>query len=262
MLGLKRRNYTEITEFPGQKATREQLERLLNRYRFAQQFAIDKDVLEVGFGSGIGLEYLSKYARKVAGCDIDAQNVSKASQCYGKVEKIEKILCADAHNLPFEDDSFDLVVSFETIYYLKRPEVFISESRRVLREKGMLLIGTVNKDWKDFHPSRYSVRYLSVPELYQLLRACFEEVEVRGAFAVEDGGVKGRVFSFLKRAASKARLIPGSLKAREFLKRLFVGELYPIPERISDEMADYKEPVPIDATSPNHQFKIIYAIAR
>ncbi len=262
MARLKRRNYTEITEFPGQKATREQLERLLNRYRFAQGFAKDKDVLEVGFGSGLGMEYLSRYARRVAGCDIDTQNVSRAAQCYGEVERIEKILCADAHSLPFEDDSFDLVVSFETIYYLEKPEVFVSEAKRVLREKGTLLIGTANKDWRDFHPSRYSVRYFSVPELYRLMRTFFQEVEIRGAFAVEDGGVRGSFLSFLKRAASRARLIPGSLKAREFLKRLFIGELYPIPERISDEMADYREPIPIDPTSAHHEFKIIYAIAR
>jgi ubiquinone/menaquinone biosynthesis C-methylase UbiE len=37
----------------------------------------------------------------------------------------------DAHRLPFTNDSFDLVFSFETIYYLENRHAFLAEARQV-----------------------------------------------------------------------------------------------------------------------------------
>ena len=44
----------------------------------------------------------------------------------------------DAHHLPFDGDSVDVVIMFDAIYWLQRPEQFISESKRVLRKDGVL----------------------------------------------------------------------------------------------------------------------------
>jgi glycosyltransferase involved in cell wall biosynthesis len=252
--------YSEVTESPGQLATKEQLERLYQRYRFASGYADGGEVLEVGCGSGLGLGFLAKYSSKVVGGDVDRDNVDIAAGYYADRDNIA-VLKLDAHDLPFADESFDLVLLFEAIYYLEQPDRFVSETFRLLREDGHLIICTVNRNWKDFHPSKYSRKYLAVPELSALLASEFSHVELYGAFEVVDASLVQKCLSAVKRTASRLNLIPGSLKARELLKRVFIGRLEPIPPQVNDGMADYQEPVPIAGDITTDRFKIIYAVA-
>lgn len=46
--------------------------------------------------------------------------------------------------LPFDDESFDLVVVLELIYHLLDPDAAIEEMKRVLSPDGMLLLSTPN----------------------------------------------------------------------------------------------------------------------
>jgi SAM-dependent methyltransferase len=251
-------HYSEITEIPGLKASQEQIARLYHRYRFAKSFAVGKDVLEVACGAGLGLGYLAQVAKSVVGGDLDDKNVELARKHY--MDRIP-IMKMDAHSLPFPERFFDLVLLFEAIYYLQDPEKFVSEAKRVMRNGGTLIIGTVNKDWEDFHPSPYSYKYFSVPKLYELLRKNFGEVRLFGAFQVENTTMKDKMLSIIKRAAVKLNLIPGSLKARSYLKRIFMGKLTPLPEEVFEGMASYDEPLQIAPDQPNSVFKIIYAVA-
>lgn len=254
-------DYTLITEAPGAKATKDQLARLYQRYHFAKQLSTDKLVLEVACGSGIGLGYLAKNARKVVGGDIEEKNVNLAQTLYLSHSDIT-IDILDAHNLQFPNNSFDVVLLYEAIYYLKETQKFVSEAKRVLSKNGRLIICTVNKDWEDFHPSPYTHKYFSVPELYELLIPAFSEIKLYGAFPVEEGGVKNGVVSFLKRTAVNFNLIPGSLKARVYLKRIFMGKLKPLPEEVYENMSSYEPPIEITENTANKSFKIIYAVAK
>jgi len=259
-------DYTVITESPGLKATQEQIARLYQRYRFARSFGENKDLLEVGCGSGMGLGYLANVANSIIGVDVDENNVNAAKKYYygqktGEERRKPEIGVMDAHKLSFSEGSFDLVLLFEALYYLREPEKFIGETRRVLRGGGNIIICTVNKDWEDFHPSPYTHRYFSVPELDKLLRPSFTDIRFYGGFRVERGGFKNRLASLLKHAALKFNLIPGSLGARAYLKRIFIGKLYPLPEGVTDGMAPYEEPVEISKDTKNTEFKIIYAVA-
>ncbi len=47
--------------------------------------------------------------------------------------------------LPFTDDSFDGVVSFETIEHVEKDSEFVAEVRRVLKPDSPLLISTPNR---------------------------------------------------------------------------------------------------------------------
>jgi len=262
----KKIDYSVITESPGLKATEEQMARLYQRYCFAKIAGENKDILEVGCGSGMGLGYLAHGAKSVMGIDVDEKNVKAAKKYYygqkagkGRSPEIEVM---DAHKLSFPEGSFDLVLLFETIYYLREPERVVDEACRVLRDRGNIIICTVNKDWKDFHPSPYTHKYFSVPELERLLRPHFTDIRFYGGFRVEKGGFKSRLVSFIKHAALKLNLIPGDLGARAYLKRIFIGKLYPLPEGVKDGMASYEEPIEISNDMKNGEFKIIYAVAK
>lgn len=252
--------YSTVTELPGQRASREQLERLFQRYHFAYQFCADKDVLEAACGAGQGLGYLAKTAKRVVGGDIDEDNLAFTRKYYAHRNDV-KLECFDAEQLPFQNGSFDVILLYEAVYYLPWPEKFVSEAHRVLRKNGTLIVCTTNKDWADFNPSPMSVRYFSVQELSALLRPKFPQVTCYGGFSTAPQGVKDSVISFIKRSAVNLRLMPKTMKSKELLKRLFFGRLYPLPPEIKEGMVEYAKPVLIPSDLPNSSYKVIFAVA-
>lgn len=254
-------DYTTVTETPGIKASKEQVARLYQRYHFALQFCQDKEVLEVACGAGQGLGYIAKVAKRVVGGDIDENNLRFAHERYEGRDDIELHLL-DAHKLPFDDKSLDVVILYEAIYYLAYPEIFLDECRRITRKDGVLVICTVNKDWPDFNPSPYSTKYFSAQELYQLLNERFHDVQLYGAFQATTNSIRDRITSLIKRTVIALNLMPKTMKSKEIFKRIFFGKLVPLPSEIEEGMAEYVEPVPIPCDSPNFEHKVLYAIAR
>jgi len=253
-------DYTTITEHPGNKASHEQLSMLYTRYHFASHLCRDKDVLEVACGSGVGLGYLAQSAKRVVGVDIDEQNLEVAKHQYTHHKNVE-LKQMDAHKLDCEDNSFDAILLFEAIYYLENPEQFIAECRRVLRDDGVLLINSVNPEWRDYNPSPFSFRYFSAKELSDLLEKYKFQVQIHGAFPVLRTSVSGRVVSVLKRTARSLGVIPKTMKGKAWLKRLFFGKLEAIPNEVNDSLIEeYHAPVPICNISSVEEYKVLYAL--
>jgi SAM-dependent methyltransferase len=114
----------------------------LARYRFAAQLAPSKRVLDAACGEGYGSRILADAgAASVTGVDVDERTVEHARSRYPGAE----FQVADVASLPFEDGSFDLIVSFETIEHVPEPERVLAEWRRVLAADGLLVISTPNK---------------------------------------------------------------------------------------------------------------------
>jgi SAM-dependent methyltransferase len=253
------RDYSTVTELPGGRASRQQLARLHQRYGLAATLAAGRDVLEVGCGAGLGLGWLARQARRVTGGDFTASSVALARRHYnGRVP----LLRLDAATLPFRDGSFDGIILFETLYYLKRPEEFLDECARVLRRDGLLLIGTVNPESRGFHPSPFAHRYFSARDLVGLLSAAGFNPEICGGFLEATTSTRGRVLEYLKRSAGRAGLIPKTMRGRELFKRLIFGPLTTLPAEIHPNGYAYEPPVPIHPTEPQRDYTILYALGR
>ncbi len=222
------KDYTDVTETPGLGATREQMSMLYTRYRTAAAFCEGKDVLEVACGAGQGLGYLATKAHRVVGGDYTERLLSLARSHYGGQIPLVRL---DAHRLPFRDRSFDVVILYEAIYYLGEPGQFLAECRRVLRDGGVVLICSVNREWADFNPSPFSTKYLSTRELHELLERQEFAVELYGAFPVSTNSVRDHVVSLLKRVAIALHFIPRTMKGREVLKKYFSADLHQFPLR-------------------------------
>ena len=103
----------------------------------------DDIVLDIGCGGGININRMSKNAKKVYGVDysIESVNLSREvnrQEIYdGKVE----ILKGNVQDLPFEDNTFDIVTAFETVYFWPNIEKSFGEVKRVLKPGGIFLIG-------------------------------------------------------------------------------------------------------------------------
>jgi ubiquinone/menaquinone biosynthesis C-methylase UbiE len=252
-------DYSTVTEVPGDMATQEQLARVFQRYRFAMDFCKNRDVLEVACGAGQALGYLARNARRVVGGDCTEKLLASAKQYYK--DRVELYLL-DAHQLPFRDRSFDVVIFFEAIYYLAQPEKFVVEAHRVLKKDGVLLITTVNKNWPEFNPSPFSTRYFSVPELQEVLVRNGYSTKFYGGFSAIPTTTKEKIVAGIRKIAVKSHLIPKTMRGKELLKKVFYGKLFPLKAEIEEGMCEYVPPEPIPSDSVSSEYKIVYSVAR
>ena len=97
------------------------------------------DVLEVGSGRGGGASYVARYLkpRSVIGFEITGSAIRFCSRHY-RVPGLS-FLQGDAESLPFDDASFDAVVSIESSHCYPSMERFLYETHRVLRPDGWFL---------------------------------------------------------------------------------------------------------------------------
>ena len=135
----------------------------LNRYAMAREFANGAKVLDAACGEGYGSYLLKTWgASSVDGIDIDQETIEKANALFKSKEL--KFHCCNVESLPFDDHSFDLIVSFETIEHLSNPEKFLDEVHRVLKPGGVIIISCPNDHYyypKDdegnpFHKRKYT----------------------------------------------------------------------------------------------------------
>lgn len=257
--------FAGVTENPGDLITSEALEMMMSRYALALDYSQHKDVLELACGPGVGLGYLAQQARRVIGGDINGDMLRSAQQHYaGRIGLVH----LDAQALPFADNSFDVAIMYEAIYYLQNPSNFMIECRRILRESGILIVCTVNKIWSDFNPSPLSASYYSAPELHALFVQHGFDPDLFGSFPATTDTIAGKVVSLIKRTAVSLHLVPGSMKSKQWLKRVFYGRLAPVPTDLSLEspqaLLGHSDVlgtlVPIPLGQSTDSFKILYSV--
>lgn len=120
----------------------------------------DDIILDIGCGGGININRMAKNAKKVYGIDYSIESVKLSKEVNEKliVDGKVEIQEGNVKDLPFEDDSFDIVTAFETIYFWPDIEKCFGEVKRVLKPGGTFLIGMesngsdnlIMKFWKHF----------------------------------------------------------------------------------------------------------------
>ncbi len=259
MQAVLRPDYSTVTEHPEQGATRPQLAMLSTRYAWAARHAGGKDVAEVACGAGLGLGWIARAARSVQAGDLNETNCRIAQETYAGRDNI-RVSHLDALHLPFPDSSLDVVLLFEAIYYLHDAGAFLCEARRVLRPGGKLLIATVNRQWSGFNPSPFHTLYFSATELRDLLARAGFEVHLQAGFP-ERKGILDTFVGALRGAAVAARLIPGTMAGKAFLKRLFYGSLTPIPRELEPGRHPIEPLHPILPETNLSRYRTLYAEA-
>jgi SAM-dependent methyltransferase len=117
-----------------------------------------KDVLEVGSGRGGGASYVARYLhpRGLTGVDICKPAIQFSTARYADQDNLE-FRVADALNLPFADDSFDVVLNIESAQHYGDMGRFLEEVHRVLRPGGDFLMACFEDASKNVFP-RESLR--------------------------------------------------------------------------------------------------------
>ena len=97
-------------------------------------------LLEIGFGSGVMLKELSKMADEVHACDIHS-HIEEVEAMTKKENLSIKYRRGSISDLPYEDKSFDCIISVACIEHIHELAKAVSEMKRVLVPGGTLVLG-------------------------------------------------------------------------------------------------------------------------
>lgn len=105
-----------------------------------------KRILIIGSGSGrLGAVIRKQYPFSyITDIDINAKSVKRLKEKIAK-DKYRIAVVADAHNLPFSNNSFDLVVAYSSMRYMGNINKVINEFVRTVKKGGSILIAEGNK---------------------------------------------------------------------------------------------------------------------
>lgn len=128
------------------------------RYDFAKNYCKDKVVLDIASWSWYWSFILSKRAKKVIWVDISQESID---YCKKNIKNWNlEFVTWNGKNIPLEDNSCDLIVSFETIEHILEYDNFLSELKRVLQHWWKLIISTPNFRWEiiknKYHVSNFT----------------------------------------------------------------------------------------------------------
>lgn len=208
----------------------------------------DKDVLEIGVGSGSHAALLATYARSVTGIDLTdyaIRSTSERMKCFGLNARI---LQMDAEHMEFEDNQFDFIWTWGVIHHSSNTRQILSEMRRVLRPGGRAVVMVYHRSFWNWYivngllrgvilgqmrkagslhrtVQRWTdgaiARYYSVPEWKKLASEFFivEDILVCGSKAeiipLQAGGIKQTIMAITPNRMS--RFFTNNLRMGSFL---------------------------------------------
>ena len=156
----------------------------LERYKFASKFVQHKKVADIACGSGYGANiYKKNNAKSICGLDISKEAIQYAQTNYPNID----FLVGNATNLPYSNNCFDVVTSFETIEHLEDYETFLNEINRVLAKKGLLILSSPNrivtspnKKIDENPDNKFHHHEFTEEELLELLGYNFDNIKIYG----------------------------------------------------------------------------------
>ena len=133
----------------------------------------DGKILDIGTGTG---SIAIRFAQELTGAHIIGLDLSDVVLHVAR-ENVRKVKVSstisfekgDAQDMPFDDATFDLVVSSNTLHLIKNPIKMFNEVQRVLTSPGMFCISDLRRSWLGIFTDHVRASY-SPEEVKDLLR--------------------------------------------------------------------------------------------
>lgn len=126
-----------------------------------------KKVLDLGCGYGVYSEYFRTIGADVVGIDGSVVMINMAKNKY---PNNKYVVCDFENRLPFDNNEFDIVFCNQVLMDIENISLLMSESRRILKDNGILGMGIVHPAFYDgvwqidgngFKHSKAISRYIS-----------------------------------------------------------------------------------------------------
>ena len=99
-----------------------------------------KKVLDAGAGTGRLTVRLHAAGADVTALDISPDMLAVLKNKKRAIETVE----GDIEHMPFKDETFDMVFSSLTLVHLKKPDLFLDECYRVLKDNGKMVLVNIH----------------------------------------------------------------------------------------------------------------------
>jgi SAM-dependent methyltransferase len=168
-----------------------------------------RSVLDVGCGAGVDLARFAKGGAEVTGVDVSPAAIDLAGKNFEQQGLRGRFETADGENLPFPDNTFDLVFAHGVVQYTASPQRLVDECRRVLKPGGEAIFQVYNRiSWLNAlsklmkvgleHEDAPVILKFSLGEFRRLLGGFREVRVVPERFPVRSrlhGGWKGAIYN-------------------------------------------------------------------
>jgi len=158
-------------------------------YDFALERAVGLQLLDFGCGSGYGASLLAGAAATVDAVDASAPAIAHCQSHY-QIPNLTFHKIEPDTTLAFDDNSFDLIISFQVIEHMPDVQAYLKLLNRVLRPGGTLLITTPNRahrlrpfqmNWQPAHFREYSD-----VSLQKELAPIYPDAELLGIYGTDE----------------------------------------------------------------------------
>ncbi|GEM_PF-2181002 len=195
----------------------------LKRYKFAASFLRQKNILDVGCGTGYGSFLLASEAAKVTGIDISEKAIGFAKEHY--LRDNLSFHTMGWSDMPGLNSKFDGIVALEFFEHIDEHEKFLEMARTLLEKEGLLILSTPNRNRSEgsnpFHAQEFNPY-----ELESVLNKHFKNFTLYGQFIrPEYYKLKERYFEEIPRYVARSfvpefirRFIPRKSKANYWKK--------------------------------------------
>lgn len=114
-----------------------------NYFSILKYINSNEQVLEIGCGEGVLSVLMAQKGAQVTASDISKPNLENAKKyAFAKGLDNIKFIEADAENLPFRNNSFDLVVADNVLEHLPNFEKGLSEIKRITKKRAIIALPT------------------------------------------------------------------------------------------------------------------------
>lgn len=103
-------------------------------------------IVEIGCGGGIFSEYIASHGYNILGVDISEKSINVAQE-HARMNNVQiDYQVASVYELPFENESFDVVMSSDFLEHLEDLVKAISEMSRILKKGGLFIFDTISRN--------------------------------------------------------------------------------------------------------------------
>jgi 2-polyprenyl-6-hydroxyphenyl methylase/3-demethylubiquinone-9 3-methyltransferase len=106
-------------------------------------------VLDIGCGAGLLCEPLSRLGAQVIGVDPSVSNIAAAKLHADKGHLSIDYRCTTVEEID-PRERFDIVLAMEVVEHVADVGVFLSRCAAMLKPNGLMVVSTLNRNWKSF----------------------------------------------------------------------------------------------------------------
>src|SRR6266851_750847 len=106
-------------------------------------------ILDIGCGAGLLCEPFTRLGAQVIGVDPSATNIAAAKLHADKAQLSIDYRCTTVEQMDVRE-RFDIVLAMEVIEHVTDVGVFLNRCAAMLKPGGLMVISTLNRNWKSF----------------------------------------------------------------------------------------------------------------